>query len=78
MQHTRRTRTNLFDPAATWRCVTDAFARWRFAQWQNHGCEPLDAHALRDLGLGRSECGSYLAESAGRADTTRRRIAARR
>ena len=78
MQHTIRTHTHRFDTAAAWRSVTEAFARWRLAQWQSRGCEPLDAHALRDLGLDRSECGSYLAESAGRVEATRRRVAALR
>jgi uncharacterized protein YjiS (DUF1127 family) len=36
----------------------------------------LDAHALRDLGLHRSELGSYWAESRGLAQPTRRRVRA--
>lgn len=35
----------------------------------------LDADALRDLGLDRSELASYLAEASGRAPATRRRLA---
>ena len=34
----------------------------------------LDRHALRDLGLDRSEIGSYMAEAAGLASRTRRRV----
>jgi uncharacterized protein YjiS (DUF1127 family) len=35
--------------------------------------ETLDEHALRDLGLERSELDSYLAESLHHAESTRRR-----
>ena len=35
----------------------------------------LDAHALRDLGLDRSELDSYAAEAHGWAEPTRRRVA---
>jgi len=72
MQHTIPTRAARLNAAAAWHRITAALARWRLAQWQNRGCEPLDAHALRDLG---SECGSYLAEGAGQVDSTRRRVA---
>jgi hypothetical protein len=55
--------------------LDDFFLRRRAAQWQHCGAQPLDGHALRDLGVDRSECGSYLAEATGRADATRRRLA---
>jgi uncharacterized protein YjiS (DUF1127 family) len=37
--------------------------------------ELLDAHALRDLGFGRSELDSIRAEALCRAEATRRRVA---
>jgi uncharacterized protein YjiS (DUF1127 family) len=42
-------------------------------QWRELQC--LDQSALRDLGLDRSEFGSYNAEAAGTAMCTRRRVA---
>ena len=82
MQYTIKTRSTRFDVAAAWRriaaAVADAFARWRFAHNQDWGFEPLDLHSLRDLALDRSEWGSYLVESAGEADATRRRLLDRR
>jgi uncharacterized protein YjiS (DUF1127 family) len=53
--------------------------RWRTAS-ERRAAErelgALDAHALRDLGLHRSELGSYWAESRGLAQPTRRRVRA--
>lgn len=92
MQYTIRTRTARFDAAdtslarvaargitafrAAWRGITDAFAHGRRAQRQRREVEWLDERTLRDLGLDRSECTSYLAESSGMAAPTRRRVAA--
>jgi uncharacterized protein YjiS (DUF1127 family) len=76
MQYTIRTHTTRL--TAAWQGITDALARWRLAQSQTRRCEVLDEHALRDLALDRSECGSYLAESSGKAESTRRRLAAAR
>jgi uncharacterized protein YjiS (DUF1127 family) len=61
---------------AAWHGITDAFTRWRRAQRQQCEGEWLDERTLRDLGLDRSECTSYLAESSGIAAPTRRRVAA--
>lgn len=39
-----------------------------------HELPPLDEHALRDIGVARSEFGSYWAESYGVAEATRCRV----
>jgi Protein of unknown function (DUF4242) len=49
------------------------FHPWR-CRSRRREIESLDPQALRDLGLDRSELGSYDAESAGRAPRTRRRV----
>jgi len=82
MQFTIRTHTTLLGAAAEWlragwQGIANAAARWRLARQQYRACEQLDVHALRDLGLDRSEHGSYLAESSGGAMATRRRVATR-
>jgi len=92
MQYRIRTRTRRFDAAATLlargvtagvtalraarHAISDALVHWRHVQ--RYQCERdwLDDHTLRDLGLDRSECASYLAESFGSAAPTRRRVAA--
>ena len=54
-------------------------SRWRAADGRRRAEREfgaLDAHALRDLGLHRSEFGSYWAESRGLAQPTRRRVRA--
>ena len=63
---------------AAWRAITGAFAPWRRTRWQTLELDWLDERTLRDLGLDRSECASYLAESSGIAAPTRRRVAAAR
>ena len=59
-----------------WQHLAEAVARWRLEPRQRGELELLDASALRDLGLHRSEYRSYLAESSGTAESTRRRLAA--
>lgn len=52
-------------------------ARWREARLlhaQEVALAKLDAATLRDLGIDRSEIGSYRAEHAGIASPTRRRV----
>jgi len=56
-----------------WACVP----LWRQHRRRRHDrreVDRLDPHALRDLGLHRSELLSYRAESAGDAQLTRRRV----
>ncbi|HWH84882.1 MAG TPA: DUF1127 domain-containing protein [Burkholderiaceae bacterium] len=60
----------------TWRGVADVVERFRRDQQERRELELLDSNALRDLGLHRSEYGSYVAEAIGAADPTRRRIGA--
>jgi uncharacterized protein YjiS (DUF1127 family) len=92
MQQTIRTHNTRLDAAASffmravasgstacrtgWHRLVDAFSRCRLALRRQRACEPLDEHTLRDLGLDRSECWSYLAESRGTAERTRLRVAA--
>ena len=59
-----------------WQHLSKAVTRWRLEQRQRRELDLLDAHALRDLGLHRSELASYLAECSGTAESTRRRLAA--
>lgn len=57
-----------------WRWLVRAHARRRRRRQQERELRGLDPAALRDLGLDRSELGSYEAEAAGAAMCTRRRV----
>jgi uncharacterized protein YjiS (DUF1127 family) len=57
-----------------WRRLRSTFADWQ-PGGRRHDLAALDNAALRDLGLDRSELDSCLAESLGRAENTRVRIA---
>jgi len=66
-------------PALGWlprpfRRLAAAIERVRRDLRERRELEMLDGNALRDLGLHRSEYGSYLAEASGAANPTRRRI----
>ena len=61
--------------ALPWHRLVEPIARWRRAQRQQRELRMLDASALRDLALDRSELASYEAESRGVAPCTRRRVA---
>ena len=61
-----------------WQHLAVAVTRSRLELRQRRELELLDANALRDLGLHRSELASYLAECSGTAESTRRRLAASR
>jgi uncharacterized protein YjiS (DUF1127 family) len=54
--------------------ATTAAARLRQRRRARRQLQLLDGHALRDLGIDRSEWSSYEAEAAGLAAPTRRRI----
>ncbi|WP_428421111.1 DUF1127 domain-containing protein [Methylibium sp.] len=60
--------------AMPWHGLARALARLQRRRQQRHEQQLLDPHALRDLGLDRSELGSYDAEAAGAVDCTRRRV----
>jgi len=61
-------------PRQPWQYFVKAVRRWRRELQARRELEQLDASALRDLGLHRSEYLSYLAEASGAADQTRRRV----
>lgn len=64
--------------AETWAALRhDIVGAWRYALARD-APEPTDDATLRDLGLHRSELGSYHAELDGRAPMTRRRVIALR
>ncbi|SDP90309.1 hypothetical protein SAMN05216303_10975 [Rhodoferax sp. OV413] len=58
-----------------WLWWADRLAYRRQRRQQYSAVRLLDAHALRDLGLDRSELDSYAAEARGWAEPTRRRVA---
>lgn len=60
---------------AGWKRLLLAFLQVRRDLRAQRGLALLDGAALRDLGLDRSEYGSYLAEAAGEAEITRLRTA---
>ena len=57
-----------------WRWLAREIARRRQARTQWRELQLLDQTAFRDLGLDRSELGSYEAEATGTANRTRRRV----
>jgi uncharacterized protein YjiS (DUF1127 family) len=57
-----------------WQWLAAAVARPLRRPRLRHQHESLDATALRDLGLSRSELGSFQAEAVGTAARTRRRV----
>ena len=62
--------------AETWAALRhDIVGAWRYALARNTS-ERIDDATLRDIGLDRSELGSYHAELDGRAAVTRRRVVA--
>ena len=72
------------EPQAISQWATAATMPWRWLAWtiarlqrkrqQWRELQLLDQNALRDLGLDRSELGSYEAEAVGAAICTRRRV----
>jgi len=62
------------DFAWPWRWLAPAMSRLQRQRQQWREMQLLDQHAFRDLGLDRSELGSYAAEAASAVDCTRRRV----
>lgn len=65
-------------PPTPLRRLAAAIARCRVAAARRRTLQALDASALRDLGLDRSEIDSVVAEGLGAAPLTRRRLGAAR
>jgi len=53
-----------------------ALAAWRLARRQARELEQLDDRTMADLGLGRGDIGSIVAEHTGQAEHTRLRVLA--
>jgi uncharacterized protein YjiS (DUF1127 family) len=57
-----------------WRWLARTNTRLRRKRQQRRELQLLDQETFRDLGLDRSELGSYEAEAAGAVNRTRRRV----
>lgn len=65
--------TTLFK-TSPWQWLATVTDRLRRQRQRHDEWRLLDRAALRDLGIDRSELGSYAAEAAGAASCTRRRV----
>lgn len=54
--------------------LAQSFSSWRSRRAQERALQALDDRTLADIGLGRTEIGSVVAEANGLAERTRRRF----